>query len=65
MAAGHERAFQWAYSEVFTGNTRFDDLTQGELDEFVAKIYNRTKKVLGWFTPVGIFQELCPEGSTG
>ena len=65
MAAGHERAFQWAYSEVFTEKTRFDDLTQEELDEFVAEINNRPKKVLGWFTPAEIFQELCSEGSTG
>lgn len=39
--------------------TRFDDLTQTELDEFVWVINNRPRKVLGWATPAEVFQELC------
>ena len=31
--------------------TRFDDLTQGELDEYAAEINNRPRKILGRFTP--------------
>ena len=46
------------------GKTRLDDLTQEELDEFVAEISNRPRKVWGWFTPAEIFQELCSEEST-
>jgi IS30 family transposase len=50
---------------VLPKKTRFDDLTQGELDEFVAEINYRLRRVLGWFTPSEILQELCSEGSTG
>lgn len=44
--------------------TRFDTFTQHDLDAWVHEINNRPRKVLGWFTPAEIFQELCSEGST-
>jgi IS30 family transposase len=65
MAAGHERSFPGTYSEVFTEKIRLDDLTHEELDEFVAQIYSRPRKVPGWFTAAEVFEKLCSEGSTG
>lgn len=44
--------------------TRFDDLTQEELDQLVAEINNRPRIVLGWFTPAILFQVLSLAGST-
>ena len=60
-------AYQRGSNEHFNGRirrylpkgTRFDDLSQAELDEFVAEINNRPRKVLGWATPAERFQELA------
>lgn len=61
---GTNEHFNGRIRKYLPKKTRFDDLTQEELDEFVAEINNRPRKVLGWFTPAEIFQELCSEGST-
>lgn len=60
-------AYQRGSNEHFNGRLRryvpkgtsFADLTQEDLDEIVAEINNRPRKVLGWFTPAEVFQELC------
>ena len=44
--------------------TSFQDLDQSELDEFIAEINNRPRKVLGWATPAEVFQELCSSQAT-
>ena len=44
--------------------TRFDDLTQGELYEEEAKINTRPRIFLGRVTPAEIFQELYSKGGT-
>ena len=40
---------------------RFDEFTQGELEECVAEISYQPRRILGWFTAAEIFQELCWE----
>ena len=60
-------AYQRGSNEHFNGRlrrylpkgTRFDELSQHELDEFVHEINNRPRKILGWATPAEIFQELA------
>jgi IS30 family transposase len=59
-------AYQRGTNEHFNGRIRkylpkgtsFEDLTQAELDEFVAEINNRPRKILSWATPAEVFQEL-------
>lgn len=60
-------AYQRGSNEHFNGRlrrylpkgTRFDDLTQTELDEFITEINNRPRKILGWATPAEMFHELA------
>ncbi len=60
-------AWQRGTNEHFNGRIRkylpkrtsFADLSQDELDEFIAEINNRPRKCLGWLTPAEVFQELC------
>lgn len=62
-------AYQRGSNEHFNGRlrrylpkgTRFDDLTQEELDQFIHEINNRPRKILGWATPAEIFHELAWE----
>lgn len=64
--AGPYSAWQRGTNEHFNGRIRrylpkgtsFADLDQTELDEYVAEINNRPRKVLAWATPAEIFQEL-------
>lgn len=57
-------AYQRGTNEHFNGRlrkylpkgTRFDHLTQIELDEIVAEINNRPRKILGWHTPAETYQ---------
>lgn len=59
-------AWQRGTNEHFNGRIRkylpkgtsFEGLDQHELDEYVAEINNRPRKVLGWATPAEVFQEL-------
>ncbi len=59
-------AWQRGTNEHFNGRIRkylpkrtsFADLSQEELDEFIAEINNRPRKRLGWLTPAEVFQEL-------
>lgn len=65
-------AYQRGTNEHFNGRirkylpkgTRFDDLTQTELDEFITEINNRPRKILDWATPAEVFQELCSQQAT-
>lgn len=62
-------AYQRGSNEHFNGRlrrylpkgTRFDTLTQTEVNEFVNEINNRPRKILGWATPAEIFHELVSE----
>lgn len=38
---------------------RFDTFSQDDLDAWVQEINNRPRKILGWATPQGFFQQLC------
>lgn len=64
-------AYQRGTNEHFNGRLRrylpkgtdFEGLTQDELNEFVAEINNRPRKVLGWATPAEVFHELAWEST--
>lgn len=65
-------AYQRGTNEHFNGRIRkylpkgnsFADLDQTELDQIVAEINNRPRKVLAWATPAEVFQELTSTPAT-
>lgn len=62
-------AFQRGTNEHFNGRlrrylpkrTRFDDITQEDINELITEINNRPRKILNWATPAEIFQELSSQ----
>ena len=61
---GTNEHFNGRLRKYLPKGTRFDDLTQEELDAYVNEINNRPRKVLGWRTPAEVFQELCSMETT-
>lgn len=65
-------AWQRGTNEHFNGRIRkylpkgtsFEGLAQEELDDIIAEINNRPRKILGWATPAEIFQELSSKETT-
>jgi IS30 family transposase len=60
-------SFQRGTNEHFNGRLRkylpkrtsFADLFDEELQDIIDEINNRPRKILGWRTPVEVFNELC------
>ena len=56
---GTNEHFNGRLRRYFPKGTNFDDVTDSELEDIVAEINNRPRKVLDWATPAEIFQGLC------
>jgi len=59
---GTNKNFNGRIRRYLPKGTSFDDVTQEELGEYVKKINNRPRKVLGLLTPGEVFQEMCSKG---
>nr|WP_022900720.1 hypothetical protein [Humibacter albus] len=56
---GSNEHFNGRLRHYLPEGTSFDNLTQDELDELIAEINDRPRKILGWATPAEIFHELA------
>jgi IS30 family transposase len=54
---GSNEHFNGVLRRYLPKGTRFDDLTQTELDDIIEEINNRPLKVLYWATPAETFQQ--------
>ena len=49
-------------SPQFSKGTRFDEVTQEGLNEYVSDMKNQSRKLFGWLTPAEVFHERSSKG---